>query len=111
MFLVAIPVSVLSVIAALFIKQVRLRTSNTAPEVDGGPAGNGVPVGVGAPADAGGAVTAGGASDMGGLADGGSDGATAVRAPNGAGPDAAAGLDGAGTGTDAARVVTPEGTD
>jgi EmrB/QacA subfamily drug resistance transporter len=31
MFLVAVPVSVLSVIAALFIKQVKLRTSNTQP--------------------------------------------------------------------------------
>jgi EmrB/QacA subfamily drug resistance transporter len=93
MFLYAIPVSVLSVIAALFIKQVRLRTSNTAPEADGGPVSDGVPVGVGAPADV------------------GSDGATGLRAPNGTGPDAAAGLDGAGTGTDGARVVTPEGTD
>jgi hypothetical protein len=40
MFLVAVPVSVLSVIAALFIKQVKLRTSNTQP----GTAGDGPPV-------------------------------------------------------------------
>jgi EmrB/QacA subfamily drug resistance transporter len=39
MFLVAVPVSVLSVIAALFIKQVKLRTSNTQP----GTAGDGPP--------------------------------------------------------------------
>ncbi len=39
MFLVAVPVSVLSVIAALFIKQVKLRTSNTQP----GTAGDGLP--------------------------------------------------------------------
>ena len=39
MFLVAVPVSVLSVIAALFIKQVKLRTSNTQP----GTAGDGMP--------------------------------------------------------------------
>jgi hypothetical protein len=39
MFLVAVPVSVLSVIAALFIKQVKLRTSNTQP----GSAGAGLP--------------------------------------------------------------------
>ena len=36
MFLVAVPVSVLSVIAALFIRQVKLRTSNTQPRPAGG---------------------------------------------------------------------------
>jgi len=39
LFLVAVPVSVLSVIAALFIRQVKLRTSNTQPR----PAGDGRP--------------------------------------------------------------------
>jgi len=42
LFLVAIPVSVLSIIAALFIKQVQLRTSNTGP-----------PAATGGPSDAG----------------------------------------------------------
>jgi len=47
LFLVAVPVSVLSVIAALFIKQVKLRVSNTRPAAAGaGPADDG-------PADAG----------------------------------------------------------
>jgi EmrB/QacA subfamily drug resistance transporter len=42
LFLVAVPVSVLSVIAALFIKQVKLRVSNTTPAPAGtGPAGDG----------------------------------------------------------------------
>jgi EmrB/QacA subfamily drug resistance transporter len=41
LFLVAVPVSVLSVIAALFIKQVKLRVSNTTPPPAGdGPAGD-----------------------------------------------------------------------
>jgi len=39
LFIAAVPVSVLSVIAALFIKQVKLRTSNTQP----GSAGAGLP--------------------------------------------------------------------
>jgi hypothetical protein len=33
-FLVAVPVSVLSVVASLFIRQVQLRASNTKPETD-----------------------------------------------------------------------------
>ncbi len=42
LFLVAVPVSVLSVIAALFIKQVKLRVSNTRPAAAGdGPDGDG----------------------------------------------------------------------
>jgi EmrB/QacA subfamily drug resistance transporter len=42
LFLVAIPVSVLSIIASLFIKQVQLRTSNTRPPAaPGGPSGTG----------------------------------------------------------------------
>ena len=42
LFLVAIPVSVLSIIAALFIKQVQLRTSNTGPPAaTGGPSDTG----------------------------------------------------------------------
>jgi hypothetical protein len=36
LFLVAVPVSLLSVVAALFIKQVKLRVSNTAPPAAGG---------------------------------------------------------------------------
>jgi hypothetical protein len=41
LFIAAVPVSVLSVIAALFIRQVKLRTSNTQPRVagDGPPRG------------------------------------------------------------------------
>jgi len=48
LFIVAVPVSVLSVIAALFIKQVKLRVSNTTPPAaaDGpsGPAADAVPL-------------------------------------------------------------------
>jgi EmrB/QacA subfamily drug resistance transporter len=44
LFLVAVPVSLLSVVAALFIKQVKLRVSNTRPASAGdGPAGSGPP--------------------------------------------------------------------
>jgi EmrB/QacA subfamily drug resistance transporter len=57
MFLVAVPVSVLSVIAALFIKQVKLRTSNTQP----GTAGDGLPA-VAVPATTGSVAAAGSAT-------------------------------------------------
>ena len=53
LFLVAVPVSVLSIIAALFIKQVQLRATNAPPQLaDGGPAAaNGLAAGDGDAAD------------------------------------------------------------
>jgi EmrB/QacA subfamily drug resistance transporter len=69
LFLVAIPVSVLSVVAALFIRQVRLRTSNT-----GGVGGAGSAAGSAGAAGGGGAGV-GGAGAGGAGADGAVDGA------------------------------------
>jgi EmrB/QacA subfamily drug resistance transporter len=90
LFLVAIPVSVLSIIAALFIRQVQLRTSNTRPPAAGvGPSGAGAasaePAGAGvaaapdAGADAGAAAGAAGAA----LADGTLTGTDSVRLAQG----------------------------
>jgi hypothetical protein len=78
LFLVAIPVSVLSIIAALFIRQVQLRTSNTKPQA----AGDG----------SSGAGSSGAGSSGAGAAAGG------AAAPD-AGADGAAAADGTLTGT------------
>ena len=80
LFLVAVPVSVLSIIAALFIKQVQLRVSNTAPPTasDGsaagtGPAADSGPAAGGGPGASNGQPAAAGLAAAGPAADGSGD--------------------------------------
>jgi EmrB/QacA subfamily drug resistance transporter len=78
LFIAAVPVSVLSVIAALFIRQVKLRTSNTQP----GPADAGLPAAAVAASTNGSAAAAGSATSATSAAPAGETGA-APPAPGG----------------------------
>ena len=87
MFLVAVPVSVLSVIAALFIKQVKLRTSNTQPET----AGDGLPAATVA-ATTGSVAAAGSVATTGSAAAAGSVTSAAPAGETGAAPPVPGGM-------------------